>query len=86
MYRVLIITRRVSLLKKKRKEKLEVFSFFHANKNELMDMEALFFVFCKEFAGINRILFVFGEKNPCVPHFIFCIISSHFVIFLMQFP
>lgn len=48
MYRLLIITWRVSLLKKKKEKKNWKFSlFFHANKNELMDMEAVFFVlFC----------------------------------------
>lgn len=57
--------------------------FFFILTNELMDMEAAA-VFVKnllESTGYFLLL-----KKSCVPHFIFCIISSHFVILLMQFP
>lgn len=59
-----------------KKEKLEVLSFVFLT-NELMDMEAVavFCFFCKEFAGINRILFVF-EKTCSSFYILLVLISS----------
>lgn len=65
-------------LKKKKKEKLEVFSFFILT-NELMDMEAAA-VFVK------NLLESTGYFLMLCSSFLYSITSSHFVIFLMQFP
>lgn len=47
-----------------------------------MDMEAVPVFVKNSLESTGYLLF----EKCCVPHFIFCIISSHFVISLMQFP
>lgn len=59
----------LSLFLKKEKKNWKFSLFFSFLTNELMDMEAAA-VFCKEFAGINRILFVFGKKKLCSSFYI----------------
>lgn len=74
----------LSLFLKKEKKNWKFSLFFSFLTNELMDMEAAA-VFVKNLLESTG-YFLFLEKKSCVPHFIFCIISSHLVISLMQFP